>query len=156
MTYSFYLGPQKPRFTPSGWDDIVSATADGILDETHWVELKKLLPPKSAGANTGLARDLASLSVDGGAFVIGIEDNHGKPGAEVDSHRPRHLDADGGKFGDRLRLDSGRAGRVEQLEQRREAGVAAEGARGIERNSGGGSVAVDVCGQPGKGEDWTR
>jgi len=83
MTYSFYLGPQKPRFTPSGWDDIVSATADGILDETHWVELKKTLPPKGAGANTELARDLASLSVDGGVFVIGIEDNHGKPGAVI-------------------------------------------------------------------------
>ncbi|OFV73509.1 AlbA family DNA-binding domain-containing protein [Rhodococcus erythropolis] len=81
MTYSFHLRPQKPRFTPSGWDDIANAAADGILDDPHWVELKRTLPPRSAGVNTELARDLASLSVDGGVFVIGIEDNHGKPGA---------------------------------------------------------------------------
>lgn len=81
MTNSFYLGPLKPRFSPSEWSDIVSAAADGILDESHWVELKKALPPKSAGANTEVARDLASLSVDGGVLVVGIEDDRGKTGA---------------------------------------------------------------------------
>lgn len=95
MTYSFYLGPQKPRFTPAGWDDIVKAAAQGILDETHWVELKTL-PPKGADANTELARDLASLSVDGGVIVIGIEDNHGKPRAVIGANTEgfvSHLDA---------------------------------------------------------------
>lgn len=77
---SFYLGPRKPRFTPSSWDDIVIAAAEGLLDEGHWVELKKAIPPKSAGANTELAKDLASLSVDGGALIIGIEDAKGQAG----------------------------------------------------------------------------
>ncbi|WP_139810798.1 helix-turn-helix domain-containing protein [Prescottella equi] len=80
MTHSFYLGPKKARFTPSSWDDIVTAAGDGLLDEGHWVELKKDLPPKGAGANLELARDLASLSIDGGSFIIGIEDNKGQAG----------------------------------------------------------------------------
>ncbi|NKS66363.1 hypothetical protein GS461_09750 [Rhodococcus hoagii] len=96
MTHSFYLGPKKARFTPSSWDDIVTAAGDGLLDEGHWVELKKDLPPKGASANTELARDLASLSVDGGSFIIGIEDNKGQAGdvtgAKIDGLASR-LDA---------------------------------------------------------------
>jgi hypothetical protein len=74
MYSSHYLGPDKPRFAPTSWDDVGVAAAAGVLDEGRWVELKKDVPAKGAGANKELAKDLASLSVDGGTLVIGIEE----------------------------------------------------------------------------------
>ncbi|MFN3600135.1 MAG: helix-turn-helix domain-containing protein [Dietzia sp.] len=81
MTESFYLGPGNIRFAPSSFQDVVAAAESGLLNEGHWVELKKAVPPKSPGANLELAKDLASLSVDGGIMVIGIEDKKGAAGA---------------------------------------------------------------------------
>nr|WP_141216363.1 RNA-binding domain-containing protein [Rhodococcus sp. 06-621-2] len=45
-----------------------------MLNEGRWVELKKDIPAKGAGANRELAKDLASLSVDGGTLIVGIEE----------------------------------------------------------------------------------
>jgi hypothetical protein len=56
------------------WGDVVTAAAAGVLDETHWVELKEAVPPSSKPANLELARDLASLSADGGVLIVGIAD----------------------------------------------------------------------------------
>ena len=58
----------------------MEAAAGGLLDETHWVELKESLPPGNRGSNTELAKDLASLAVDGGLFVVGVEDDDGRAG----------------------------------------------------------------------------
>ena len=80
---SFYLGPRKPRLKAETWDDMVSAAAAGVLDETHWVELKEAVPPSSKPANLELAKDLASLSVDGGVLVVGIVDAKGAAGDVV-------------------------------------------------------------------------
>jgi len=41
-----------------------------LLDERNWCELKKDLET-SKGANPELARDLASLAIDGGTFTAG-------------------------------------------------------------------------------------
>ncbi|MGE2842461.1 hypothetical protein ACQGFI_02810 [Rhodococcus sp. 2.95] len=68
MTSSHYLGPGKPRFAPTTWEEIEIAVDAGILDEGRWVELKKEIPAKSKGSNKELAKDLASLSVDGGTL----------------------------------------------------------------------------------------
>jgi hypothetical protein len=84
VTSSYYLGPDRGRWIPSSWDDIVAAAAAGILDEgTHWVEIKKDVPASSRSANLELARDLASLAVDGGLLVIGVVDANGKAGDVV-------------------------------------------------------------------------
>lgn len=83
MTRSYYLGPGRRRVPLRDWDDVVSAAAAGVLDETQWVELKQAVPAPSKDANRELARDLASLSVDGGVLVIGVEDDHRKAGAVV-------------------------------------------------------------------------
>ncbi|MEU1523973.1 ATP-binding protein [Nocardia rhamnosiphila] len=57
------------------------ASNSGLFDETQWVERKKDIPPKSGPANLELARDLASLSVDGGVLIVGITDSQkGTPG----------------------------------------------------------------------------
>lgn len=78
MTASHYLGPGKPRFAPTTWEDIEIAADAGLLDEGRWVELKKEIPAANRATNKELARDLASLSVEGGTLIIGIEES--KPG----------------------------------------------------------------------------
>lgn len=81
MGTSYYLGPRQPRFTPSSWTDIETASNSGLFEETQWVERKKAIPPTSPSANLELARDLASLSVDGGVLLVGIQDSaKGVPG----------------------------------------------------------------------------
>ncbi len=83
MTASHYLGPEKPRFAPTTWEEIETAAAAGILNEGRWVELKKEIPAKSAGSNKELAKDLASLSVEGGTLIIGIEESKAGVAGEV-------------------------------------------------------------------------
>lgn len=77
---SAYLGPQKGRWAPARWSDVVDAAAGGLLDESHWIDLKQDLPPRNRAHNTDLAKDLASLAVDGGLLVIGVEDRQSRAG----------------------------------------------------------------------------
>lgn len=74
MTTSFYVGPDRPPLLVTSWADLVAAAQAGALAETQWVELKAALPPAAKPANLELARDLASLSADGGTLVIGVRD----------------------------------------------------------------------------------
>jgi hypothetical protein len=77
---SAYLGPEKGRWTPTAWSDVVEAAAGGLLDESHWVDLKQELPAGKRTHNTELAQDLASLAVDGGLLVVGVEDHDSRAG----------------------------------------------------------------------------
>jgi hypothetical protein len=79
---SAYLGPDKGRWTAAQWSDVVEAAAGGLLDESHWVDLKEKLPPGRTH-NTDLAVDLASLAVHGGMIVIGVEDRDSRAGKVV-------------------------------------------------------------------------
>ncbi|SDU77015.1 Putative DNA-binding domain-containing protein [Jiangella alkaliphila] len=83
LTRTFSLGPDVPRWSPATWDDIVAAAAAGLLNETHWVELKRAVSPTSEEGSLELARDLASLALDGGLLIVGIKDNGGKAGEVV-------------------------------------------------------------------------
>ena len=71
---SFYTGPDRPLLRINRWEDLVAAVQAGALTETQWVELKAALPAAASKANLELARDLASLTVDGGALLIGVKD----------------------------------------------------------------------------------
>lgn len=71
---SFYAGPGRPRLTLSNWSELVAAVQSGATRETQWCELKADVPAASPGANTELAKDLASLTVDGGVLLIGVRD----------------------------------------------------------------------------------
>ena len=79
---SFYMGPGRPALLVSTWGDLVAAAQAGVLTETQWVELKLALPATSREANLELARDLASLSVDGGVAMIGVR-NPGRSAEDV-------------------------------------------------------------------------
>jgi hypothetical protein len=89
-----YLGPGKGRWSPATWADIVDAAAGGLIDESHWVDLKQELPLRKASVNTDVAKDLASLAVDGGLLIIGVEDH--------DSHAGNVCGVELGKLADRV------------------------------------------------------
>jgi len=88
---AYYLGPDRPRWTPSSWAEVVQAAADGILDETTWMELKQDIPSATKGATTELARDLASLSLHGGLLIVGIADDGGRAGEVTGVRDPHRL-----------------------------------------------------------------
>jgi hypothetical protein len=76
---SFYLGPRQPRLVLGSWGDVVAAVQSGATRETQWCELKLDVPAGAAAANDELARDLASLTVDGGVLLIGVKNNASVP-----------------------------------------------------------------------------
>src|SRR5687768_9667509 len=57
---------------PTNRTDLEVAIANGLLTETHFLDLKRELPapPK----NQGIAADLASFSIDGGLIFVGIDE----------------------------------------------------------------------------------
>jgi hypothetical protein len=63
----------RRRWTPADEAALESAFGEGSLEEKNWCELKRELPTGKA-ANVELARDLASLAVDGGTLVIGLDE----------------------------------------------------------------------------------
>ena len=71
---SFYVGPGYPPVRINQWADLVAAAESGTFAETQWVELKAAIPASTSAANLEVARDLASLSVDGGLLVVGVKD----------------------------------------------------------------------------------
>lgn len=78
---SAYLGKDKGRWSPATWSDVVNAAAGGLLDESHWIDLKRELATGKPTINRDLAQDMASLAVDGGLLIIGIEDHNSHAGA---------------------------------------------------------------------------
>ena len=63
---SFYVGPRKPWLNASSWQHLVAAVEVGATMEAQWCELKLDVPASSQKSNIELAKDLASLTVDGG------------------------------------------------------------------------------------------
>lgn len=78
---------QRRRALPHSESDLRDAFFDGRLDEHPWCELKRELAPSSKGSNLELARDLASLGVDGGSLYIGVDEK----APEGDPLRPQLL-----------------------------------------------------------------
>lgn len=72
-----YLGPAMGVVSLSTWSELVEAAAGGLLEESVWCELKEMATPTGTAkkdANMEMARDLASLSVDGGLLIYGVRD----------------------------------------------------------------------------------
>lgn len=74
MTTAIYLSGDHPRWKPSNEADLEAALQGGLLEETHFLDLKRQLGT-TAAANKELARDLAQFAVDGGTLIIGIEEH---------------------------------------------------------------------------------
>lgn len=73
----------RSPWVPSDAAGLLESFRQGLLEERNWCELKSELAD-GAKANAELARDLASLAVDGGTMIIGLDerqpDNPGHPG----------------------------------------------------------------------------
>ena len=74
LAMSYYLGPSQPLTVLQTFDDVEAAAKGGLLAENQWVELKEGIGPSNTKTNVELAKDLASLSLDGGLLVFGIKD----------------------------------------------------------------------------------
>lgn len=70
---SVYLSSENPRWMPKTEADLQAAVDGGLFEESHHLDLKKA--PSSKGDNKELARDLSSFAVDGGALVIGVQED---------------------------------------------------------------------------------
>lgn len=73
-----YLCANIPRWTPTTEADLREALASGLLEETHYLELKREVAP-GKGNNKELARDLAQFAIDGGALIVGVEEHGDAP-----------------------------------------------------------------------------
>ncbi|MBL1086738.1 ATP-binding protein [Streptomyces actinomycinicus] len=71
---SIYLSSANSRWTPKSEGDLSAAISGGLLEESHYLDLKEQTDPGKAG-NKELARDLASFAVDGGTLIIGIRED---------------------------------------------------------------------------------
>lgn len=71
---SIYLSADNPRWSPTSEQDLAAALDHGLLQETHYLELKRELE-KGKDKNREHARDLASLAIDGGTLIVGIAED---------------------------------------------------------------------------------
>jgi hypothetical protein len=74
MILPAYLSAGVPRWAPVTEADLQAAIDGGLLEETHFLDLKETLEP-GRGANKSLAKDVASFAVDGGLLIIGIAED---------------------------------------------------------------------------------
>lgn len=73
-----HLSSGQPRWHPASEDDLARAAAIGLLEETHYLDLKRELK-SGTGANKELARDLAQFAIDGGTLLIGVAEHQDAP-----------------------------------------------------------------------------
>jgi hypothetical protein len=71
---SVYLSPEAPRWAPRDEAALGDAIRQGLLQESHYLDLKREIPA-GGSHDKELARDLASFAVDGGTLIVGIEEN---------------------------------------------------------------------------------
>jgi hypothetical protein len=61
-------------WTPHSEGELQSAADNGLLQETHYLDLKRELPPPSDSANKDLAKDIASFAFEGGTIIVGVDE----------------------------------------------------------------------------------
>jgi predicted HTH transcriptional regulator len=59
-------------WSPSTEQEIQDAVANGLLTESHYLDLKRELAPGESGKK-GLAKDIAAFALDGGTILIGVD-----------------------------------------------------------------------------------
>jgi hypothetical protein len=69
-----YVAMQEARWTPQTEEEILKAIDEGLMQETHYQEIKREIGT-TPGERKELARDLASLALDGGSLIVGIDED---------------------------------------------------------------------------------
>ncbi|WP_309231880.1 ATP-binding protein [Nocardia sp. SYP-A9097] len=62
-----------PLWDPRTEEDLRAALDHGLLEETHYLDLKRTVDPGKS-ANRKIAADIASFALDGGTIVIGVDE----------------------------------------------------------------------------------
>lgn len=83
-----YLSRDQPRWSPKSEKEIRAAADSGVIGESHHIDVKRETG-NSANARKETAKDLASFGIDGGALLIGVEED--KPNRNF-SLAPQPLD----------------------------------------------------------------
>jgi hypothetical protein len=66
--------PLRRRWVPADEAALREAFDRGVFEERNWCELKRELGDTKS-ANADLAKNLASLAVDGGSYIIGLDED---------------------------------------------------------------------------------
>lgn len=74
MNIPIYLSSSAPRWHPDTEADMQAAITEGLLEETHYLDVKREIKSGSS-ANKELARDLASFAIDGGTVNVGVDED---------------------------------------------------------------------------------
>lgn len=69
-----YLSRNQPRWSPETEVDIQAVIDNGVLGESHYIDVKQEIAPGQGGRRE-LARDLASFAIDGGALLLGVAED---------------------------------------------------------------------------------
>jgi hypothetical protein len=64
---------------PRTEEELQRLALNGLLEETHWLDLKRELGSGNA-ANKDLAKDIAAFALDGGTIVVGVDEDTSPPG----------------------------------------------------------------------------
>ncbi|CDO06898.1 ATP-binding protein [Mycolicibacterium cosmeticum] len=59
-------------------EDLERLAQNGLLEETHWLDLKRELSAGNSG-NKELAKDIAAFALDGGTILIGVDEETSPP-----------------------------------------------------------------------------
>lgn len=68
---SVFVSSTGARLGLASAADVLAAIEGRVLDESHYLELKREVKPGSS-SNKETARDLASFAIDGGSLIIGV------------------------------------------------------------------------------------
>lgn len=70
--------PCITRPSPRNLHEKSRLAANGLLEETHWLDLKRELSSGNS-ANKELAKDISAFALDGGTILIGIDEDTSPP-----------------------------------------------------------------------------
>ncbi|MGW0252660.1 AlbA family DNA-binding domain-containing protein [Nocardia goodfellowii] len=66
----------NPLWIPRTEDELRQAAIDGLLEESHILDIKRELP-SGESANKGTAKDIAAFALDGGVIIFGVDEGDG-------------------------------------------------------------------------------
>lgn len=66
----------NPLWIPRTEDELRQAAIDGLLEESHVLDIKRELS-SGESANKGTAKDIAAFALDGGVIIFGVDEGDG-------------------------------------------------------------------------------
>ena len=66
------------NWSPRTEAELQACADNGLLEETHWLDLKRELESGNS-ANKKLACDIAAFALDGGTILIGVDEDTSPP-----------------------------------------------------------------------------